>query len=171
MCLSVCLSQMHPMTPVWLHCRQQRVLCMPRAECVGSFGAAFAKRFWPRVGVNVLCYMPPKRNSKRALWRRNFSFGFNFDNDTYQNWNQNWNSFRDLPVYDPTIFQENCSTRGWVIAIQLFLYLPLYLRCQRHNDTVPSRRPSIGQCSQFISDSPLGSYWPTALMHKAAGPG
>jgi len=40
-CLSVCLSSDLN--------RRRRVQCTPRAVCVGSFGAAFAKHLWPLV--------------------------------------------------------------------------------------------------------------------------
>jgi len=49
-CLSVCLS-----------CslnRRQRVQCMPRAVCAGSFDAAFAKCLWPLVLLVLTCVKP-----------------------------------------------------------------------------------------------------------------
>jgi len=52
-------------------------------------------------------------------------------------------SFGDLPVYDPTKIQKKIAQRAAELyAIQHFLYLRLNLHCQRHNDTVPSCRPS-----------------------------
>jgi len=80
--------------------------------------------------------MPRKRNSKRALWRRNSTSGSNFDkchrSGTFlcmilQNFKKI--AQRAAELYKPTI--------------HLFLYLPTNLHCQRHNDTVPSCRPSI----------------------------
>jgi len=48
-----------------------------------------------------------------------------------------------LSVYDPTKFQESRSTHCWDVQFNVFLRLPLTLDCQRHNDTVPSGKPSI----------------------------
>jgi len=50
-CLSVCLSRMHWMTPARLYCWWRCVQCMPRAVCAGSFGAAFTKCLWSLVGI------------------------------------------------------------------------------------------------------------------------
>jgi len=42
-CLSVCLSRMHRMTPLRL--------VVTRLHCAGSLGAAFVKLYWPLVVV------------------------------------------------------------------------------------------------------------------------
>jgi len=70
--------------------------------------------------------------------------------------------FGDLPVYDPTKFPENRSTRAAELyAIQLFLYLPANLHRQRHNGTVPSCRPSIVMWAEKsrLQSADFGFWW------------
>jgi len=78
--------------------------------------------------------MPPKRNSKRALWWRNSTSGSNFDKCHLSG------TFLYMILQN---FKKITQRAAELYAIQLFLYVPLNLHCQRHNDTVPSCRPFI----------------------------
>jgi len=79
--------------------------------------------------------MPPKQNLKRALWRRNSTSGSNCDKCHL--------SLNFLRMILRT-FKKIAQRAAELYAIQLFLHLLLNLHCKRHNDTVPSCRPSIG---------------------------
>jgi len=75
--------------------------------------------------------MPPKRNSKRALWRRNSTFGFSYDKCHLSG------TFLYMILLN---FKKIAQRAAELYAIQLFLYL----HCQRHHDTVPSCRQTGG---------------------------
>jgi len=78
--------------------------------------------------------MPQKRNLKRAIWRRTADSGFNFHKRHLSE------TFLHMILQN---FKEIAQHAAELYAIPLFLYLPLNLHCQRHNDTVPSWRPPI----------------------------
>jgi len=61
-------------------------------------------------------------------------------------------ALEDLPVYHCTKFQENWSTHGWVIVIQLYCYIPLNLHCQRHDSVVQALRPSLFTASTTTTE-------------------
>jgi len=78
--------------------------------------------------------MPRKRNSERAFWRRNSTSGFNFDKCHFSE------TFLCMILEN---FKKITQCAAELYATLLFLYLPLYLHCKRHNDTVPSCRASV----------------------------
>jgi len=87
-------------------------------------------------------HVPPKR----ALWRQNSTSGSNFDECHF--------SRTFLCMILQKIFKL-LGTR-WVLCDSTFLCLPLNPRCQRHNDTVPSCRPSIAAALLVLK----GEKWP-----------
>jgi len=99
--------------------------------------------------------MPPKQNPKKALWRQNSTSGSNFDNC------HPLGTFLCIIIHN---FFKNCSMHSWVIAIQLFLHMPLNLRCQWHNDTVSSCKISIRLWEQMIDCNRL--HWMQSITNK-----
>jgi len=78
--------------------------------------------------------MPQKRNSKWTFWRRNSSSAFNFDKCHLSG------TFLCMIRQN---FTKITQLTAELYVVQLFLYLPLNLHCQRYNGTVPWCRPSI----------------------------
>jgi len=57
-------------------------------------------------------------------------------------------AFGDLPVYDPTKFQENRSTRGWVLCDSAFSipnFIPTLSTAQRHSAVTQAAYSSWGE--------------------------